>query len=579
MRPFLKTTASTALLLALSACASSPLKKKNEMRSFMAPTDASAPLNIRAHADYLFIKAEVLSREGEIEKAAELFENVIALDPSSAVVHVRLSAEYLKLNKSKEAIFHAEKALEKDPKNIDAHFALGGLYTSEKSYDKAISHYDSILALQPANSDAALYLGSLYAIVKDFKKAEQYYNSQLRNPEYSTPHLVHFYIGLMHMDQEGPKFLLAAEHAFKTSLELKPGYDDAVISLAKLYLLKKDLSKALEVCLEFQKQEGFNTKVADLITQAYIENGELDKAYDQLNYIAGYSSSSIEIEMKMALLLIEQKRFNLAASKLNALLAKFPKADSARYYLAGVYEESGDHDNAVSNYLLVPESSKHFSEAIVHAAYLLKGQGKINQALAVTAKGLKAKADSQIFIMRASLLNAKSDYLGAARLLEEGLRKHSENVEMLFQHAIMLDRLGKKEAMMAQMKKVLEIKPDHVQSMSYLAFSLAELNLNLPEAEDIARRAVDLAPQDAYVLDTLGWVLFKQKKLAEAITVLEKAYSFQPSSSIIAEHLADAYSMQSKTEKAKEMYNKAVGLTTDEGQADKIRSKLQELRS
>jgi tetratricopeptide (TPR) repeat protein len=264
---------------------------------------------------------------------------------------------------------------------------------------------------------------------------------------------------------------------------------------------------------------------------------------------------------------------------LNDILAKFPKADAARYYLAGVQEESGNVENAINNYLLVPETSQHFSESIVHAAYLLKGQGKINQALAVTAKGLTPKADSQLYIMRAQLLNAKSDYLGAARLLEEGLTKFSKNTEMLFQHAIMLDRLGKKEAMIDQMRKVLEIAPDHVQSMSYLAFSLAELNQHLADAENLARRALELAPQDGYVMDTLGWVLFKQKKFSESITVLEKALQQQSNASVIAEHLADAYSMHSQTEKAKEMYKKAVSLTTDEVRANKIRNKLQKLLS
>jgi uncharacterized protein HemY len=80
-------------------------------------------------------------------------------------------------------------------------------------------------------------------------------------------------------------------------------------------------------------------------------------------------------------------------------------------------------------------------------------------------------------------------------------------------------------------------------------------------------------------MDTLGWVPFKQKRFSESIVVLEKALATQSSASIIAEHLADAYLMQSQTEKAKEMYKKAVSLTTDEVRASKIRGKLQKLRS
>nr|BFD66540.1 hypothetical protein HAGR004_15620 [Bdellovibrio sp. HAGR004] len=194
--------------------------------------------------------------------------------------------------------------------------------------------------------------------------------------------------------------------------------------------------------------------------------------------------------------------------------------------------------------------------------------------------GLKKKAyQPQVYTMYASLLDAKSDYLGAARVLEEGLAKFSKNATLLFQHALMLDRLGKKDVMIAQMKALLTLEPNHVQSLSYLAFTLAELNQNLPEAEKLARRALELEPADGYVLDTLGWVLFKQKKFAESIKVLEKAHEYQSSASIIAEHLADAYSMQSMKEEAKAMYLKAATLAGDVSKANVIHDKLQRLAS
>ncbi|MGE5087258.1 MAG: tetratricopeptide repeat protein [Bacillota bacterium] len=578
MLPLTKTTTGIALLLSLSACASTPTKDKTPppAQNFIAPSATSEKLKIRAEADYQFVLGDVLSREGNSAKAVEHFEKVATLDPAPAV-YLRLSAEYQKLNRTKEAILNAEKAVAKDPQNIEAHFILGSLYSADEAYDLAITQYNVILHMQPKNTNAIIYLGSLYGNKKDFKKAEHYFNILLKDAKYDSPYLIHYYLGLMYSDQKG--YELAAENAFNRSLKLKPEFEDALTSLANLYLQQKKSHKALALCLSFQKQEGFRRSVADLITQIHIDNGDLDKAYEQLDFISSHSESSLESQMKMALILIKSKHISQATVKLNEILAKYPDADSARYYLAATYEESGDADKAIHNYMLIPPSSEHSSEAIAHAAYLLKGEGKINQALALTTQELKTKADPQVYIMHASLLDAKADYLGAARSLENALKKYSQNTELLFQHAIMLDRLGKKDAMIAQMKKVLEIAPDHVQSMSYLAFTLAEQNQNLSEAEKLARHASELAPRDGYVLDTLGWVLFKQKKFSESIQVLERAYAYQPSASIIAEHLADAYSMQSQSEKAKEMYKKATGLTTDEFRAHEIRIKLAKLNS
>lgn len=574
MLPSFKTPASIALLLTLTACSSLP-KKESSIPDSRAE---NSTINTRSQADYNFILAEVSSHEGKPERSIELFEKVLAMDPASPTVHMRLSAEYLKADKMDKAIFHAQQAVQQDPKNIEAHLFLGGLYSAEKLYDKAISQYTLVLRLQPENEEAPVYIGSLYADKKDYKKAEQFFKSLLNNPNYETPHVAYYYLGLIRQDQDGVKHQVAAEKAFKKSLALKPDYEDGVVSLANFYLKNNDRTKALALCLEFQKQNRFNRSVADIIAQIHIESGEADKAYEQLEVIAGNSEDSLENQMKMALLLIEQKRFHLAAAKLKDIVTKSPSADSARFYLAAVYEETGAVDSAIHEYMLVPPSSAHFSEAVVHAAHLLKGLGKINQALDVTEKGLKTKADQpQVYTMYASLLDAKSDYLGAARILEEGLNKFSKNVALLFQHALMLDRLGQKDSMIAQMKKVLELEPNHVQSMSYLAFTLAEMNLHLPEAEKLARRALELEPTDGYVLDTLGWVLFKQKRFAESIQVLKKAYGYQSSASIIAEHLADAYVMESMTEEAKAMYNKAAGLTTDEARTRQIRNKLLKL--
>lgn len=580
MHPSVKTIASMTLLLILTACGSLPAKKtpiNHRVQNLVIPSSVSDPLNIRTEADYNFILGEVYSREGTSARAIELFEKVLAMDQNSPTVHMLLSAEYLKIDKMTEAIFHAKQAVHKDPKNIEMHLFLGGLYSEEKLYDKAISQYNIVLRLQPKNDEAPIYIGSLYVDKKDYKKAEQYFKSLLKNPNYETPHMAHYYLGLTHLAQEGAKHSLAAESAFKNSLKLKPDFEDAVISLANLYLQQSHRSKALSLCLEFQKQSPFNRNVADIIAQTYIKSGEFDKAYEQLEFIAD-NEASLEVQMKMALILIEQKRFDLAASKLKELVTKSPTSDTARYYLAAVYEETGAVENAIHEYMLVSPSSEHFSEAIVHAAHLLKGLGKLNQALDITKKGLKTKADQpQVYTMYASLLDAKSDYLEAARVLEEGLTKFSQNTGLLFQHALMLERLGKKDVMVSQMKKILTIEPNHVQSMNYLAFTLAELNQHLPEAERLARRALELEPTDGYVLDTLGWVLFKQKKFSESVQVLEKAYGYQSSASIIAEHLADAYSMRSMTEEAKAMYNKAVDLATDETRASQIRSKLLKL--
>lgn len=581
MTPSFKIIVSIASLLALSACSTLSVKEKtapSQSRTLTIPTSSSDPLNIRIEADYNYILAALYSHAGQSNLSIEHFKNVLTMNETSAEVHMNLSAEYLKIGQTDKAISHVEQTLAKDPQNFEAHLVLGSLYAQEKEYDKALRQYYQVLKLQPTHTEVPIYIASIYAEKKDYKKAEESFKSLLNNPAYKDPHMVYYYLGLLYMEQETKKNQTAAESAFITSLKLKPDYEEALISLTNLYLLSKKSQKALALCLEFQKQNSFRPKIADLIVQIYIEQGELGKAYKHLELIASHQKNTLDVEMKMALLLIEQKQMPLAAAKLQELVTKYPTLDSARYYLAAVFEEIGSTDNAVIEYMQVPPSSPHFSEAVVHAAHILKSLGKLNQALDVTEKGLKSNTQMpQMYTMYASLLDAKSDYLGALRILEKGLSKFAQNAGLLFQYAVTLDRLGKKEGMIAQLQKVLELDPAHVDSMSYLAFSFAELNEHLNEAETLARRAFALQPTNGYVADTLGWVLFKQQKFSESIKVLEKAYGYQSSAGIIAEHLADAYAMNSMYKNAQNMYQKAISLSADPAKIEQIRSKMRKL--
>lgn len=576
-----KTMTGAALILTLSACATPPKDQRSSAirnpTSEITTTQTTA-MNARTEADYLFISADVLSREGKAEQAIPLFEKVAALDPASSV-YQRLSTELLKVNKVKEAIVYAEKAVAADAKNIDAQFSLAEMYSIDNDNVKAITQYQTLLKMHPKNHEALIALASLYAVEKDVKNAEHFYNLVLKDPNYDIPHLVHFYLGVMYAGQKTAKFDALAKTEFTKSLQIKPSFADGLISLANLYLRQKNTAKALDLSLAFQKQNGFNAKIADLIAQTYINSNDMNKAYSQLQYIASQSENAFNANFKMALILIKTKRNVEAADMLTQILATSPESDSARYYLAGVQEELGDFENAIANYALVPVTSEYSNEAITHGAYLLKQAGKVGQAITVTEKGLQGKANAQVYLMHASLLQDKAQYAKAAQSLEDGLVKHPKNTEVRFQYAVLLDRLGKTESMMSQMQSVLKFDPDHLQSLSYLAFTMAEKNQDLEHAEKLALRASELAPQDGYVLDTLGWVLFKQNRFTEAVQVLEKALAYQPSASIIAEHLADAYSMQSQTEKAKAMYKKAAGLATDEIRANKILVKLKKLNT
>lgn len=582
-------------LLTLSACATftsndsgkapyyeSSFDDKNRAPASFAPSVATLdgsstldPLYMRTQADYHFAMGEAYSLDGNTAKAIEAFKMTLVYDQNSPAVNMRLAAEYLKQGLVSESVAQAEEAVKKDPKNVDAHLLLGGLYSSMKLYPKALDQYNTVMKLQPSNTEAPLYIGALYSEQRQSDKAVKYFESLTKNPDYTTPYLAYYYIGRVRIEQPEAKYQKAAEEAFKKSLQLKPDFADAVLSLGMLYTKQKHEDRAVALYREFQKENAPSAKVAEVLAQIYIERNDYEKAYEQLEVVESESDEPLNVRMKMALILIEQKRYDQAAQKLEEVLKDAPDSDKVRFYLAAVYEETRQHEKAVKEYRKVPTSSTYYGEAVVHSAYLLKGLGRLDEAIDVASKGLKARQDQpQIYAMYASLLDEKSDYKGAAKILEQGIQKFSDNAQLRFYYGTINDRLGNKEVVVREMQKVLEIDPNHVQGMNYLAFTWAEMNMHLPDAEKLARRALELEPKDGYVLDTLGWILYKQSRFSESIPFLEAAHKYQSTVSIIAEHLGDAYYKQSMVDKAKKMYRKAADLETDKRKVEEIRGKI-----
>ncbi len=595
MISFTKAVLFSALMLTLSACAtfqSSEIENAtyhdsafNDMNrapsSLIPPTPSSDekstldPLYMRTQADYYFSLGETYSLAGDPKKAVESFKMTLIYDQNSPTVNMRLAAEYLKLGMVSESVSQGEEAVQKDPKNLDAHLLLGGLYSSLKFYPKAMTQYETVLKLNPKNTEAPLYIGAIYTEQKQYEKAIKFFEGLTKNPDYNSAHLAWYYVGRVRTEQPGKKFEAAAEEAFKKSLKEKPEFVDSVLSLGSLYAKQGNPKAATDLYKNFQKENSPNTRVAEVLAQIYIEKEAYDLAYEQLEYVESSNDDALNTKMKMALILIEQKKYTLAITKLEDILRDVPESDKIRFYLAAVYEESNQSEKALAQYKKIPVSSQFYGESVVHSSYILKNLNQPDDAIVLLEGALKERTDlPQIYAMYASLLDDKGDYAKAVDVLGGAIEKFKDNAQLRFYYGTMNDRLGKKEVVVNEMKKVLEIDPNHVQGMNYLAFTWAEQNANLPEAEKLARRALHLEPADGYVLDTLGWILYKQGKLSESVKMLEAAFKYQSTVSVIAEHLGDAYYKQSMVEKAKKMYKRAVDLETDQGKMDEIKAKI-----
>ena len=149
--------------------------------------------------------------------------------------------------------------------------------------------------------------------------------------------------------------------------------------------------------------------------------------------------------------------------------------------------------------------------------------------------------------------------------LKEGLDLDPENPRLYFRLGVVYDKWGKKEDSIAAMKQVIRIEPDNANALNYLGYTYTDMGVNLDEAEQLIRKALEHKPGDGYITDSLAWVYYKRGQYDKALPLLEQASSRVPDDPIILEHLGDVYNKLGMTEKARQSYRQSI----ENGHTDK----------
>jgi len=248
-----------------------------------------------------------------------------------------------------------------------------------------------------------------------------------------------------------------------------------------------------------------------------------------------------------------------------------------------VYEELKQYDNAITHFKKLSKESTFYKEAMLHVGFILKEQGKMREGITFSKNLVESSPEIvEFYDMHASFFEFEKDYKKALAIIAEGLKRFPKDEKLLYFEGALFDKTGNRNRGVENMKKILEINPDNAHALNFLGYTYAEMNMKLDEAEKLITKALGLRPNDGYIEDSLGWVLFKKGKVDQALERLERANSLQPEEPIILDHLADAYLEKKDYAKASEYYKKALAASMkkekDKEMAKKIEEKLAALQ-
>ncbi len=252
---------------------------------------------------------------------------------------------------------------------------------------------------------------------------------------------------------------------------------------------------------------------------------------------------------------------------------------------AELLEELDQHDLAVEAYRKVPPDSFDHHAAELGRAEVLRQSGKTDAAievlqnLAVQQPGLPGVhvALADLLRQQENYAEAVSSYDTAIDLTEAGL---GSNWFLHYARGISYERLKNWENAEADFRRALELNPDQPQVLNYLGYSLVERREKLDEALDMIERAAAARPDSGYIIDSLGWVLFRLGRYDEAVDHMERAVELMPVDPVVNDHLGDVYWAVGRWREAEFQWKRALSFIDPEdtdGEADpeRIRRKIE----
>lgn len=231
--------------------------------------------------------------------------------------------------------------------------------------------------------------------------------------------------------------------------------------------------------------------------------------------------------------------------------------------LAELAEQTQQYDAALQ-YLTKIKSPQDTVRIQVRRASILARQGQIDAARLLLRNLPESEADDARMKLNAEiqLLRDNKRMEEAYQLLGEAVARYPKDTDLMYDKAMVAEKLGQTEEMERLLRGVIATKPDAHQAYNALGYSLADRNVRLPEAIVLIKKALEFAPNDPYIVDSLAWAEFRSGRAAEALHLLQQAFAAKPDAEIAA-HLGEVLWTLGQHSQAEAIWKKGMGLNAD----------------
>ena len=566
------------VLLCVSCAASSvdlPEQKKVLTAGYDKPEqERTAEANDMACSYFYFLWGKTAENNGRLEEALEAYEKALLCDEQSEFLKQSLAIILIKMDRKEQAARVLEQIISSNPQDAETRILLAKVYRSMGLMDEAAAIYQGLLEIQE-DHDTLLMLGTLYAQNKEYDKAQKILNRliQLENDSY----LAHYSLARLYRELQ---YYDRAAASYDKALELN-WFERLAYEVAEFYEGLQNYDKAIvvynRIIDEGQSSDLAKTRLVNL----YLSLGENDKALQLLRDLRSIMPESHNIDITISRILLSQEKYDEAIMILEDVLETNPELTVLRYLIGMAYYQSKQYQKAEEHLLIIPPESNLYEDTIFLRLKILSEEDDQAKAIQLLEQQISDSVTRKpsFYILLASLYRENKEVEKAREYYEQALRLYPEDIDILYNYGIFLEKIGEQDNAMDKMQTVLAKDPENGAALNYIGYTWADNDVHLEQALEYIKKAAELMPDDGYVRDSLGWVLFKMGETEQAIVELEKASEMVDNDPIIKEHLGDVYLAMEQFEKALTAYKKAYELYEEADKKESVTTKINSLKT
>lgn len=354
----------------------------------------------------------------------------------------------------------------------------------------------------------------------------------------------------------------------RAAVRLAPANEDVVISAARLLAANPAaLDEAIDMLSAAIKRQPKALEVYFTLGRLQLQKGQTVQAQQTFESALQKEPESPTLMLALAQIAYQGKDFNTAEKYLLRLInlpASVQRDDSLAFsFLGQISEDRKDETKAKEWYAKVGPGEQYIN-AVSRRAILMSKSGQLEEGRALLKSAVSTGNRERI-----ALTSAEAQILSQAKRLDEAFKVLDDAVQStrntpdhLYEHALAAEKINKLDVMEQSLRRLIELRPDAAHAYNALGYSFADRNLRLPEARELITKAVELKPEDPHILDSMGWVLYRQGDLDKAREYLEKALKISPEVDVLV-HLGEVLWTQGRQSDALKYWQDARKLEPD----------------